>query len=112
MSTFNFSANGIDFGNYSGDDMLAAMEAGQMTPDSSKHNPDPAYLRGLIARADISQQEAARRLGISPRLMRMYLADRATKTAQECPYSVQFGLEALARSGKKPAKCLGVGSST
>lgn len=67
-----------------------------MTPDSNLHNPDPAYLRGLIDRAGISQREAARRLGISPRMMRQYLAIGVT-TAAPAPYLVQFGLESLAR---------------
>ena len=67
-----------------------------MKPDANLHNPDPTYLRGLISRAGISQQEAARRIGISPRLLRMYLADRSASTAQEAPYPIQFALEALA----------------
>lgn len=66
-----------------------------MTPDSTHHNPDPAYLRGLIDRAGISQREAARRLGVSPRMMRQYLADSDVKTAARAPYLVQFGLECL-----------------
>ena len=66
-----------------------------MTPDAKTHNPDPAYLRGLITRAGISQREAARRLGISPRMMRQYLADTNVKTAARAPYLVQFGLECL-----------------
>ena len=67
-----------------------------MTPDATLHNPDPAYLRGLIDQAGLSQREAARRLGISPRMMRQYLASGVT-TAATAPYLVQFGLEALAR---------------
>ena len=67
-----------------------------MKPDSNLHNPDPTYLRGLIARAGVSQQEAARRIGISPRILRQYLADRAARTALYAPYPVQFALEALA----------------
>lgn len=68
-----------------------------MNPDSSKHNPNPAYLRALIDRAGLSQREAARRIGISDRLLRMYLADRSAATAQEAPYPVQFALENLVR---------------
>lgn len=68
-----------------------------MTPDISRHNPDPAYLRGLIERAGISQREAARRLGITDRVMRCYLADRAAKSALPAPYLVQFALEKLAK---------------
>ena len=68
-----------------------------MTPDATTHNPDPAYLRGLITRAGINQREAARRLGISPRMMRQYLADTNVKTAALAPYLVQFGLECLSQ---------------
>ncbi len=67
-----------------------------MIPDIALHNPDPDYLRGLIDRAGISQREAARRLGISPRMMRQYLAGGEVATARPAPYLVQFGLEALA----------------
>jgi len=69
-----------------------------MTPDITLHNPDPAYLRGLIEQAGISQREAARRLGITDRVMRCYLADRAAKSALPAPYLVQFGLERLAEN--------------
>lgn len=66
------------------------------TPDSRNHNPDPAYLRGLITRAGLSQREAARRLGIGERIMRAYLAERDKTTAQRAPYPVQYALEQLA----------------
>lgn len=69
-------------------------------PDASNYNPDPDYLRGLIDRAGISQREAARRLGISPRMMRQYLADSDVKTAARAPYLVQFGLECLSQEQK------------
>lgn len=90
-----------------------------MTPDISQHNPDPAYLRGLIERAGLSQREAARRLGITDRVMRCYLAPLTAKSSLSAPYLVQYGLEQLAlrlgpstplrdRAGtKKPAKCRG-----
>lgn len=64
-------------------------------PDQSHHNPDPAYLRGLIARAGLSQREAARRIGVSERVMRQYLADREASSALTAPYPVQFALERL-----------------
>lgn len=67
-----------------------------MTPNALQHNPDPAYLRGLIEKAGISQREAARRIGVNERLMRSYLAPPTLKTAQTAPYSVQFCLESLA----------------
>lgn len=69
-----------------------------MTPDASKHNPDPDYLKELIKKAGISQREAARRIGVNERLFRMYLADRESKSAQNCTYAVQFCLEVLADS--------------
>lgn len=67
-----------------------------MKPDSKKHNPDPAYLRELIGKTGMSQRKAAESIGISDRLMRSYLANRSTKTAQTAPYPVQFALERLA----------------
>jgi transcriptional regulator with XRE-family HTH domain len=64
-----------------------------MKPNASKHNPDPAYLRELLDRAGLSQREAARRLGISDRMMRYYLAEgEANKPA---PYAIQYALENL-----------------
>lgn len=68
-----------------------------MTPNAQNFNPDPAYLRGLIEKAGISQREAARRLGISERHMRAFLANPATtKSAQQVSYPVQYCLEILA----------------
>lgn len=66
-------------------------------PDATLYNPDPAYLRGLIERAGLSQREAARRVGVSERIMRQYLADRAARTALDAPYPVQYALEKLAQ---------------
>lgn len=62
-----------------------------MKPNASKQNPDPAYLRELLERASLSQREAARRIGISERVMRYYLAGE-----REAPYPVQYALESLA----------------
>lgn len=67
-------------------------------PSATDHNPDPEYLRGLIERAGLSQREAARRIGIGERIMRMYLAPRTAATAQTAPYPVQYALERLADS--------------
>jgi len=61
-----------------------------MKPNASKHNPDPAYLRELIERAGLSQREAARRIGISERVMRYYLSGE-----REAPYPVQYALERI-----------------
>jgi predicted DNA-binding protein (UPF0251 family) len=76
-----------------------------MKPDSSKHNPDFVYLRQLIDKIGVSQREAARRIGISERSMRSYLADPSkARTADKCPYPVQFTLEALAAESQGEGK--------
>jgi transcriptional regulator with XRE-family HTH domain len=64
-----------------------------MRPDATKHDPRPEYLRALIDSAGLSQREAARRIGISERVMRYYVADGTDRLA---PYPVQFALESLA----------------
>lgn len=66
-----------------------------MKPDANKHDPRSEYLRALIDQAGLSQREAARRIGISARMMRYYVATDPDKT-REAPYPVQFCLEALA----------------
>ncbi len=67
-----------------------------MTPDATKHNPDPDYLRGLVEQSGMTQRAVARLIGIDERLFRMYLANRQAKSALDAPYPVQFCLEALA----------------
>lgn len=67
-----------------------------MRPDARNHNPDPAYLREIIARTGLSQSECARRLGISPRQMRAHLTFEGKRTP--APYTIQFALECLADS--------------
>ena len=67
-----------------------------MNPDSSKHDPRPEYLRALLDRAGLSQREAARRIGVSERVMRYYLAQDAADY-RPAPYVVQFALESLPR---------------
>lgn len=67
-----------------------------MKPDATRHDPRPDYLRALLERAGLSQREAARRIGISERLMRYYLADPVTADARTAPYTVQYALEQLA----------------
>lgn len=62
-------------------------------PDVSRHNPDPAYIRQLIADAGLDVQQAALILGISERMMRYYLSE---SSSHRCPYSVQYCLEVLA----------------
>lgn len=60
-------------------------------PNAKYHNPDPAYLRGLIESSGFSQNYTATRIGIAPRSIRQYLSgDRPI------PYSVQYAVEQLA----------------
>jgi transcriptional regulator with XRE-family HTH domain len=66
-----------------------------MKPNAAKHNPDPAYLRELLGRAGLSQREAARRIGISDRMLRYYLSTDPA-AYKPAPYAVQYALERLA----------------
>ena len=66
-----------------------------MTPDATLHDPSPDYLRALLVRAGVSQREAARRIGVSERVMRYYLAPEAADY-RPAPYPVQYALESLA----------------
>jgi transcriptional regulator with XRE-family HTH domain len=64
------------------------------SPDArSFYNSSPDYLHSLIERAGISQREAARRLGISDRSLRYYLAGQMPVL-----YTVQFALECLPKA--------------
>lgn len=65
-----------------------------MKPDASKYDPRPEYLRALLDRAGLTQDDAAERIGISPRAMRNYLSKLANRPA---PYVVQYALERLAK---------------
>lgn len=65
-------------------------------PDAARHDPNPLYLRGLVDRAGVTQAKAAALLGVSPRMMRYYLADQGSPQHRIAPYLVQFGLECLA----------------
>jgi len=71
-----------------------------MKPDARRHNPNPAYLRGLVARTGLTQEQAAKALGISARSMRAHLSE-SKASRQDAPYVVQFALEALAGSTRK-----------
>ena len=66
-----------------------------MTPDASKHDPRPEYLRALVAASGLSQRSAAKRIGISERVMRYYLQGALHPTYRPAPYSVQYALESL-----------------
>jgi len=79
----------VSFGDY---------DADNSTPDSSRHNPAPAYLRELIERSGLSQIKAAHRIGVKRRLMREYLRHDGDTDA---PYTVQFALEQLADHSPK-----------
>lgn len=68
-----------------------------MKPNAQLHNPAPEYLRGLLESAGLSQREAAKRIGISDRVIRYYLSDADSATYRPAPYPVQFALEALAK---------------
>lgn len=75
-----------------------------MKPDASRHDPRPEYLRALLQQAGVSQRQAASLLGISERMMRYYLSGERPGPGGQAvpclaPYTVQFALESLARSG-------------
>jgi hypothetical protein len=66
-------------------------------PDASKrHNPDPVYLRKLVADSGYSASKCARLLGVDRRLFARYLQIDRGEGSAVCRYSVQFALEALA----------------
>ena len=69
-----------------------------MTPDATNHNPSPESLRALLAKACVSQRQAARLIGVDERTMRSYLSDSAAVArSSRAPYAVQFALESLAK---------------
>jgi hypothetical protein len=59
-------------------------------PNIIYQNPDANYIRDLLTSANLSQRKAAELLGINERTFRRYCANN------ECPYVVQYCLEALA----------------
>ena len=69
-----------------------------MKPDAEKkYNPDPEYLKKLLKRSGLTQNEASRRLGIPERLLRRYLQNPCSATYVKARYVVQFCLEALSK---------------
>lgn len=63
-------------------------------PHVSQHRADcAAHLRALIEGAQVSQEETADALGISPRAFRRYLSGEVA-----APYVVQFTVEAYCAS--------------
>lgn len=71
-------------------------------PDASLHDPRPEYLRALLDQAGVSQREAARRIGVSERMMRYYLADESADH-RPAPYVVQYALESLLSPRRRKA---------
>jgi hypothetical protein len=69
-------------------------------PDATiYYDPDPAYLRSLVERTGLSQNAAARTLGVSERSMRYYLSE--TDRSSPAPYLFQVALEDLAQTGER-----------
>jgi transcriptional regulator with XRE-family HTH domain len=68
----------------------------EMTPDTRHHNPDPSYLRELVAQVGLSQREIARRLGVNESQFRRYLLPMDRATYREAPYLLQFAVECWA----------------
>lgn len=69
-----------------------------MKPNAqTSYNPDPDYLRELIAKAGLTQSATAELVGITPRSMRRYLAFTDSPNYQQAPYAVQFAIECLAQ---------------
>lgn len=71
-------------------------------PNATLHDPRPEYLRALLQRAGLSQRAAARRIGVSERMLRYYLA-APDADHRAAPYTVQYALEQLA-AGAVPHK--------
>lgn len=71
-----------------------------LIPDKRRRNSSPAYIRALLQRAGLTQHGAAERLGVSPRMMRYYVADPGADH-RPAPYLVQFALEVLAEAAEK-----------
>lgn len=61
------------------------------------YNPNPDYLRELIEKTGLTQNEIARLVGVSTRTMRSYLTFPDKSTYQQAPYAVQFAIECLAQ---------------
>jgi hypothetical protein len=72
-----------------------------MTPNITRHNPAPDYLRGLICRSGLSQVKVDKRLGISLRSLGLYISALDAPGHLPVPYCVQFALECLAKDKRK-----------
>lgn len=67
-----------------------------MKPNAAHYNPDPDYLRALIAKAGLTQNQVATLIGVSARTMRRYITFANSDNYQKAPYAVQFAIECLA----------------
>ncbi len=67
-----------------------------MMPNQKLHNPDPIYLRELIAQIGVSQREIARRLDVNEDQFRKYLSPVDRATHRDAPYLLQYALECWA----------------
>jgi predicted DNA-binding protein (UPF0251 family) len=85
-----------DAGTDSVHEMIPRRMPGEAPNAALYHDPSAAYLRSLIERTGLSQNAAARQLGISDRSMRYYLSE--TDRSNPAPYIVQVALEELAGS--------------
>lgn len=59
-------------------------------PDATKHNPDPAYVAGLVRATGLSQRECAKRLGVAHSTLKDWIAG-----SRNLPYTAQYALECL-----------------
>lgn len=66
-----------------------------MKPDSTKHNPNPQYIRALIERSGLSQRKVADTIGIGDRTLRAFLQAPGSPGYRVIPYTVQFAIERL-----------------
>ena len=69
-----------------------------MIPNAATHNPDPDYLRGLIAASGVSINECAKRCGVSKSNFKQWLD---SKHPSEAPYAIQFCLEVLSQNSQE-----------
>lgn len=76
------------------DKKILAGSSSPAFPKIVNHDPDPDYLRSLIAKSFKSQRDCARCLGVSYSTMRDYLNSEHPSKA---PYAVQLGLENLSQ---------------
>ena len=66
-------------------------------PDIDReYNCERDYLLELLERAELSQREAAKRLGINERTMRDHVAPAGKRRSRSpVPYTIQYSLECI-----------------